>query len=200
MTPSQLSRELRQGDSDDLQRRRWIVGLSFVGVGIGVVVSLYQFGMIKHLPDPPVGPFDSDRVDASDYAYKRLLTPDAFLMVATYGATAALAGAGGEKRAQSHPWLPLAMAGKALYDLVTCVKLGAEEWAENKAFCAYCQVATLISAATAALTLPEAWRAVKQLDGAGPPQSRLEHALRRSSYSSPLSRRNGTSGRRWGRS
>ena len=200
MTPRQLSRELREGDSDDLQRRRWVAGLSFVGVGIGVVVSLYQFGIIKHLPDPPVGPFDSDRVDASDYAYKRMLTPDAFMMVATYGVTAALAGAGGETRAETHPWLPLAMAGKAAYDLATCVKLGAEEWAENKAFCAYCQVATLISAATAALTLPEAWRALKRLEQSGPPQARVAQALRRSSDSSPPRRRIGTSGRRWGRS
>jgi uncharacterized membrane protein len=43
------------------------------------------------------------------------------------------------------------------------VKLGREEWAENKALCSWCQVATLVSAATVALTLPEAARASRAL-------------------------------------
>ncbi len=35
---------------------------------MGQVVSLYQTGVISHLPDPPLPVFDADKVDASDYA------------------------------------------------------------------------------------------------------------------------------------
>jgi len=116
-------------------KRRWVVGLSMVGVAAGQLVSLYQTGIIKHLPDPP-GPFDSDRVDASEYAYSRFSAPDGPLMVTLYGLTAFLAS--GPNRAEKAPWLPVALAVKALYDLGTAVELAREEWKENRAFCAYC--------------------------------------------------------------
>jgi len=45
------------------------------------------------------------------------------------------------------------------------VKLAREEWQENRAFCAYCQTATLASFASAAFALPEAARAVRHLLG-----------------------------------
>lgn len=170
MQPQTLSRYLREEDHDaDLARRRWAVGLSMVGVGAGVIVSLYQTGVIRHLPDPPkklTGDlFDSDKVDASSYAYKRAQTPDALMMIVTYGLTALLAGAGGPNRPRRQPWLPIAAAAKALFDAATTVKLGREEWKENKAFCAYCQAATVASFATVAATLPEGIRAVRRLAG-----------------------------------
>jgi uncharacterized membrane protein len=168
MTPSELSRQLREDRSPVMQRRRWIIGLSLLGVTLGQVVAAFQTGLIKRLPDPPIGPFDSERVDASDYAYKRGQTPDALFMIITYGVTAALAGAGGRDRARTHPALPLALAGKAAYDAATCVQLGVEEWRENKALCAYCQVATLISFATLGLSLIEAREAAKTLERRAP--------------------------------
>ncbi|GAB2787436.1 putative membrane protein [Hymenobacter luteus] len=165
MDPTQLSLELRHGKSADLKRRRWIIGLSLVGVAAGQMVSLYQTGIIKHLPDPPLDVFDSDKVDASDYAYKRLDTPDALPMIMTYGLTATLAGAGGMNRAAQQPLLPVAMGLKTLFDTVTTVKLGREEWQENKALCFYCQVATVVSIASVVLAMPEALKGLKKLLG-----------------------------------
>ncbi|GAB4456008.1 MAG: hypothetical protein OHK0029_13160 [Armatimonadaceae bacterium] len=161
MDPSQLSRELRTGDSADLNRRRWMIGLTFVGMVAAKAVSLYQMGMIKKLPDPPLPVFDSTKVDASDYAYKRFNTPDGLMMLANFAATAWLVGAGGKNRAVRHPVLPVLLAGKAAGDALTAAKLTQEEWQENKALCAYCQVAMLCSIATAALAVPEAVRAVR---------------------------------------
>lgn len=164
LAPATLSRELRKGSSPDLKRRRWTIGLSIVGAAIGGVVTLYQTGIIKRLPDIlPGSLFDAEKVDASDYAYKRLQMPDAPQMMMTYALTAALASAGGADRATRQPALPLAMAAKAWYDFATCVKLGREEWADNQALCSWCQVATLVSAVTAALSLPEAVRAGRTL-------------------------------------
>lgn len=163
MDPTQLSLELRHGQSADLKRRRWIIGLSLLGVAAGQMVSLYQTGIIKHLPDPPLDIFNSDKVDASDYAYKRMDTPDALPMIITYGLTATLAGAGGMNRINQQPLLPVAMGVKTLFDTLTTVKLGKEEWDENKALCFYCQVATVASFASLALALPEALRGLRKL-------------------------------------
>ena len=165
-SPSQLSRELRLGTSPDLTRRRQVVGLSMIGVAAGVVVSLYQTGVIRHLPDPPSGGlFDSDRVDASDYAYKRAQTPDGLAMLVTYGVTALLAGAGGKDRARDLPWLPLALAAKVTSDVVTNWTLAREEWVENKALCVYCQAANVASVLSLPLVVPEARRALRRLLG-----------------------------------
>ncbi len=162
-SPTQLSRELRLGSSPDLNRRRWIIGLSLVTVAAGQIVSLYQTGIIHHLPDPPLDVFDSDKVDASDYAYKRLQSPDAPAMIVTGGITTMLAAAGPLNRAYSMPAVPLAMAAKTLLDVATNVKLGIEEWQENKKLCFYCQVSTLAALAAAVLALPEAVKAARNI-------------------------------------
>ena len=164
-SPARLSYELRKGRSDDLQRRRWLVGLSFVGVGAGMIVSLYQMGILRRLPDLPSRYFNATKVDKSNYAYKRLQTPDALLMIASYAVTAILAGAGGKDRAHENPALPIAMAAKALYDLGVALKLGQEEWQENHALCGYCQAATVASLVSVGIAMPEAWRAVQHVSG-----------------------------------
>ncbi|WP_019587112.1 vitamin K epoxide reductase family protein [Deinococcus apachensis] len=165
MDPTQLSRELREARTPDLHRRRWIIGLSLLGAAMGQIVTLYQTGIIRRLPDPPLRIFDSSRVDASDYGYKRLNTPDAVMMVVSYGATAWLAAAGGKDRASNLPLLPVMMGLKILGDAATAVELGREEWRENKALCAYCQVATIASLASLPLAFPEMRRALANLLG-----------------------------------
>ena len=162
-SPSQLSRYLRTGSDPTLRRRRWIVGLSLLGAGIGQVVGAYQTGILRHLPDPPVGPFDSDRVDASQYAYRRASSPDGLVMVLTYAVTAWRAGAGGQDRARHRPVLPLLMTAEVATDVVTDLALAREEWRENEALCAWCQAATAVSVASLALALPEARRAWRQV-------------------------------------
>ncbi|NEQ27358.1 MAG: vitamin K epoxide reductase, partial [Microcoleus sp. SIO2G3] len=109
MEPKQLSHELREGQSPDLDRRRWIIGLSMLGATMGQIVSLYQTGILKELPDLPIPFVDSDRVDASEYAYSRLNTPDGPLMTINYGITAWLASTGGQNRARENPLVPIAM-------------------------------------------------------------------------------------------
>lgn len=163
MDPQQLSRELREGDSPDMTRRRWIIGLSMIGASVGQIVSLYQTGIIDRLPDLPIPYIDSDRVDASNYAYSRLETPDGLMMVANYAITAWLAGAGGLDRAKTNPILPIAMGFKTLIDAAVSTELAREEWSENKAFCEYCQVATLASYLSVALALPEMITAINTL-------------------------------------
>ncbi|NJR41113.1 MAG: vitamin K epoxide reductase family protein [Leptolyngbyaceae cyanobacterium CSU_1_4] len=165
MNPKQLSEELRKGQNPDLTRRRFIVGLSFVGATMAEAVSAYQVGMIEELPDPPLPGLNSSKVDASDYAYSVLDTPDGLMMLVNYSITALLAGAGGKDRAMQTPFLPIAMAGKTLLDSVVALRLARIEWRDNEAFCAYCQTATLCSLASFVLSIPEATTAFQHLFG-----------------------------------
>ncbi len=163
MNPTQLSQELREGQSSDLTNRRWIIGLSLLGTLAGQIVTMYQTGIVKHLPDPPIPIFDSDKVDASDYAYKRFQTPDAVLMILTYGLTTWLAAAGGKDRALTQPWLPIAMGAKILADVGTNLQLAGEEWEGNKALCTYCQAASAMSIASVVFAVPEVVKAIQTL-------------------------------------
>lgn len=165
MEPSQLSQELRQGKNPNMSRRRAIIGLSMLGGSMGQLVTLYQTGIISHLPDPPVPIFNADKVDASNYAYKRFNAPDGPLMIATYALTAWLASMGGLERARRNPLIPIAMGIKILFDCATNVQLAREEWQENKALCEYCQVASVCSFASLALALPEVLLATRVLLG-----------------------------------
>ncbi len=187
MNPRKLSEELRKGNNPDLNRRRWIVGLTMVGVAVSKMVGLHQMGIIKKLPDPPIPLFDSSKVDASDYAYKRLDTPDALMMLTNYGITAWLAGAGGKDRARQNPALPIAMGTKVLIDTAGSLMLGREEWKDNKKLCFYCQIATLASAASLALAIPEVIAAVKQLKKQ-PGKPGMQDELTQTSYSGKATR------------
>ena len=164
LPPARLSRELRLGTGEDLRRRRVALALSFAGAAIGGIVSAYQMGLVRRLPDIlPGAIFDAEKVDASDYAYEKLQMPDGPQMLVTYGITASLIAAGGEKRAEQAPALPIAAAGKAAYDFVLCLVLARKEWAQNRKLCSWCQVATALSALTLAYTLPEAIKGASAL-------------------------------------
>lgn len=84
-------------------------------------------------------------------------------MVVNYGLTAWIASAGGLDRARRNPLLPIAMGIKLVIDAAVATELVGEEWSENKAFCEYCQVATVCSFASLALALPEVTAAVRTL-------------------------------------
>lgn len=166
MQPEQLSQELRQGKNPNMSRRRAIIGLSMLGGSMGQIVTLYQTGIVGHLPDPPGQQlFDADRVDASNYAYSRFNSPDGPIMVLNYALTGWLAAAGGIDRARRNPLLPIAMGIKLVLDTAVSAELAREEWSEQKAFCEYCQVATVCSVASLVLAVPEVLTAVRTLLG-----------------------------------
>ena len=152
----QLSDELRKGVSRDLSRRRRIVALSLVASGSMAVITLYQVGLIKHLPEPPLPFMNADKVDASAEAYEKLSTPDAVLGLGSYAATMALAAMGGADRVRTMPWVPIALAGKVAVDVATAAKLSIDQWTKHRAFCFWCLLAAAATFATAPLVVPEA--------------------------------------------
>jgi hypothetical protein len=103
MKPEELSRQLRQGSGKFLARRRKIAGLALTAAGSMGLISLYQMGIIEHLPEPPLPRFDADKVDAAAEAYAKLSTPDAVIGLGNYAATLGLAAMGGQDRATERP-------------------------------------------------------------------------------------------------
>ncbi len=165
MNPERLSHQLREGVHEYLQRRRAIVGLSLVSVASMGIITLYQVGLIEHLPEPPLPYLDADKVDASAEAYEKLAVPDATLGLLSYSATIVLAAMGGKDRARGQSYLPLALLAKVLVDAAQASKLTVDQWTKHRAFCSWCLVAASATLATVPLAVPEARAAYAQYRG-----------------------------------
>jgi uncharacterized membrane protein len=146
-----------------LEQRRRVVGLSLVSVGAMGLIALYQMGIIKHLPEPPLPYLDADKVDASSEAYSYFATPDGTLGLASYATTLVLAAMGGQDRATKQPWIPLALMAKVVVDAAGAGKLTVDQWTKHGAFCSWCLLAAGATFATVPLAVPEARAALRHL-------------------------------------
>lgn len=171
MTPAALSDELRNVGGAALGRRRGIVALSLLASSAMGAIALYQNGIIKHLPDPPLPYVDSEKVDASAEAYKYLQVGDSALGLGSYAATLALAAMGPADRVASAPWLPLALGVKVLFDAIYAAKLTVDQWTRHRAFCVYCLTAAGATFASVPLAYPEAREAFARMRRAGQARS-----------------------------
>ncbi len=163
MTPKQLSRQLREDDHSYLTKRRGIVACGLAAAGAMGLITLYQIGIIKHLPEPAIPGLDADKVDASDEAYSYLQTPDAFIGLGSYAITMGLAAMGPTNRAETQPWIPLALLAKTTADAAQAAKLTVDQWTKHKAFCFWCLLAAGATFAALPLAVPEAVAAFQQL-------------------------------------
>lgn len=153
--PDALSRELRTGTGSFLVRRRAVIMLSIGASGAMGLITLYQTGSLRHLPEPPLPRLDADAVDAAPEAYTLLGTPDGALGLASYAVTAVLAAMGPADRARRQPVVPLALTAKVGLDVLVSAKLTRDQWVTHRAFCFWCLVASLASVISLPLTLAE---------------------------------------------
>lgn len=162
-SPSSLRRYLQDADDGDLRLRRGIVAVSLVGVGAMALTTLLQSGLVRTLPDPPVGPFDTKKVNSSDAAYG-YAGPDSPITIVAHGVNMVLATAGGPDRPERLPLLPLmATLVSAAQAAVAARYLFWQMPKVDRAYCPYCIIDALTHFATLALTLPESSRAVRRL-------------------------------------
>jgi len=97
LDPQTVRQDLQTGRSAGLRRRRAIVGLSLLGLCSMGMVSLYQMGLLRHLPDPPLRRFHADKVNASFRAYQYGV-PHGALSMTAYALNILLAAIGGRGR------------------------------------------------------------------------------------------------------
>lgn len=160
---AELCCEMREGSTTTLGRRRKSLGLCLAGIASLGVITLYQTGILKHLPDPPVPGFNADEVHGSAQAYRLLSVPDAVLGVGSYAATLGLIAMSGAERANEHPWIPIAAAAKAGVDALLSAKLAADQATKYHAFSLWSLVVALSTFATLPLVIPEARDAIGRL-------------------------------------
>lgn len=162
LTPVELRTQLQESTDSDMRRRRGIVIASLAGMGSMAAVSLLQTGVVKHLPDPPLAGFDSDKVNSSRTAYA-LGTPDGTLSLASLAMNVPLAGFGGVSRAERTPYVPIAAAVKSGVEAIAAGWYFYQMPAKEKKWCAYCIAGAIANFTVFALTLPEAVRAFRRL-------------------------------------
>ena len=148
-----LGVELRDATDVFLEHRRLGAVLTLVSMGSLAVVALYQLGVLKGLPEPPLSGLDAEKVNGSAEAYALLKTPDAVLGLGSYAATLGLVAMGGADRAQTQPFIPLALAAKAGLDTLQAASLTGKSWTNFRAFSLY----SLITVTATFLTLPTVW-------------------------------------------
>jgi uncharacterized membrane protein len=162
MEPQVLRKVLQQANSPDLQKRRAVIVASLAGIASMAAVSLLQTGIIKHLPDPPVGNFNSDKVNSSDTAYRFGLS-DGPVSLASLALNIPIAAFGEAERARKHPWVSIFAAAKAAAEAVAAGWYFYQMPAKEKTWCGYCIAGALTNVAIATLTVPEAREAVSVL-------------------------------------
>jgi uncharacterized membrane protein len=160
-----VSDALRREDSEHLSARRRVALLQMVSNAALSVVGLYQFGLIRTVPEPPLPGLGADAVDASGEAYVLGHTPDSTLGIVSGGITLALAGMGGPRRASEQPLLPLALFAKTLVDAINGAYLTAEQLTKHKKVCSLCTVSAVALFASVPAAWPEARAALKTVRG-----------------------------------
>lgn len=153
--PRALREDIQGSDNRDMQLRRAVVGVSLLGIASMAPVILYQTGIIRHLPDPPVGNFHSDKVNGSPTAFG-YGGPDAPLSLLAHATNLVLASFGGSRRARITGWLPLAASASAAAQAGVAGKYLFYQMPKvDKACCPYCITDAVMHMSTFALTLPE---------------------------------------------
>lgn len=156
MTPRDLREQIQNDDSRNMRLRRATVAVSLLGIATMAATTLLQMGVVRNLPDPPVGNFDTKKVNLSNEAFS-YGGPDSPINILAHALNIVLASTGQADRMRTHPWLPLLAAAVELpQSLVAAKYLFYQMPYVDKAWCPYCIVDALAHFATLGLVLPEA--------------------------------------------
>jgi uncharacterized membrane protein len=152
--------DLLAGDDSWLTNRRRIVRISLLGMASMAAVSLLQTGAVRHLPDPPLRGFASDKVNRSDTSYQ-FGVPDGTLSLASFAINVPLAALGGRLRTERRPWIPLVISAKATAEALMAGYYFLQMPLKEKAWCGYCIVGAAASLTVFGLSLTEARQALR---------------------------------------
>lgn len=159
-----IRNELRQGQSASLDRRRKIILLAALGLIDFSVISLYQTGVIKKLPDLPFPVFDSNKVNAAEDAYM-MGAPDGPISAVAYSLSMVLAAAGGSAKTGRLPAMDLALGGVIAGNAAGAVYYLANMLWKQKKVCLYCVAGAAINLASAIIIAPTVFKAIRRMSG-----------------------------------
>ena len=144
---------LRTEENPDMANRRKVIALSALGLVDFSVISLYQTGVIKKLPDLPLPVFDSNKVNASKEAYQ-FGVPDGPVSAAVYSMIMVLAAAGGSEKAARKPVFDVLMGGAVAANLSGALYYLWDMAFRQKKICLYCMTGAAINIASAVIIAP----------------------------------------------
>ena len=153
-----IRRELRREETTEVEPRRASIALSLVGMASMGATALLQTGLVRHLPDPPLPTFNSDKVNLSDDAFP-FGVPDGPIALAGFAMNVPLAALGGANRARDLPWVPLLAFAKSSVDVAISGWLFYKMPSKDKAWCIYCIAAFFTNLGLLGLAFPEAKQA-----------------------------------------
>ncbi len=153
---------LRTEHSEDLDRRRKVIGLSALGLVDFSIISMYQTGVIKSLPDLPFEVFDSNTVNASEDAYQ-FGAPDGPISAVAYAATMVLASAGGDEQTGRKPVLDVALGAAVAGNAVGAIFYLYKMIFVQKKICLYCVTGAAVNIASAVIVAPLFSKALKKM-------------------------------------
>lgn len=162
MDIKKIRNSLREDSSEEMKRRRKIICLSTIGLADFSLISLYQTGVIKRLPDLPFSIFDTNKVNASKSAYK-LGVPDGPISSLAYSATMVLASAGGSESAGRKPVFDAALGATVAGNAIGAVVYLYDMIFKQKKICVYCITGAAINVASAIIIAPVILKSLKKL-------------------------------------
>ncbi|HVY37635.1 MAG TPA: vitamin K epoxide reductase family protein [Polyangia bacterium] len=136
------------------RRRGWLMAIAALAAADAVVVALRQTGLIRRLPEPPGGIWDTNRVVTSPVAYA-MGVPDAPLASLVYLAMIGFAARLGRGNARRRPWSALGLAAGAAGAAGGGAFYLWHMLAREKKLCPYCLGTAAASFTMLPLALPE---------------------------------------------
>lgn len=162
MNVEAIRNTLRNEQSEDLNRRRKLIALSALGLVDFSIISLYQTGVIRHMPDLPHPLFASDEVNAAKDAYM-FGVPDGPISAVVYGLTMVLAAAGGSEKADRSPIMDVALGATVAGNAAGALYYLQNMLFKQKKICLYCVTGAAINLASAVLIAPTVIKSIKNL-------------------------------------
>lgn len=162
MDVSAIRTELREGQSSSLKRRRRLGSLAALGLVDFGVISLYQMGAIRRLPDLKWKVFDSNKVNASKSAYQHGL-PDGTTGTAMYSLLLMLATYGGSRKTGRSPVLDVALGATVLAGVGAAAQYLWNMARKQERACLYCISGAALNFLMLPLALPGAVSGARQL-------------------------------------
>lgn len=149
------------GDQEVVSKRKLIL-LSVLGLVDFGIITLYQTGIIRKLPDIPLKVFDSNQVNAAPSAYQ-FGAPDGAIGALAYASTMVLASAGEKKDKKKADALDLLLAGTVAGNAAGAAYYLYEMAFKQKKACVYCLAGAAINFASVALIRPVFKRIAKSI-------------------------------------
>lgn len=134
----------REQHTPSLDRRRRISILSAIGLVDFALISLYQLGVVRHLPDFPGKIFDSDKVNASRKAFGTGI-PDGTMGALLYAGTMVLAAAKGTRKTGRPRIASVALAGTVAAGAVGAAQYLVDMARKQERVCPYCVLGAVLN-------------------------------------------------------